>query len=196
MATEQPNKLLAKIFEELKAHTEREDGNVLALDEFIFHSLINGLQNGMTRQQAYRTAGISHETFHRYLNRSKTFRETIEASEDFTTIAALVSVHKAIVGTPARKRKALDRDRKLVEVEDPPIPGDVNTAKWLLERRDKRFMPKTDNTHHFDDAPQSEEEELAAERMLQKYAERKKLRAERGATDTGENTAGSAEAGS
>ena len=76
---------------------------------------------GATNEEAYRYAGVSHETFYNYLEKHPEFREKMEAWKE----------------EPILKAK-----RKVVT----DIDKDTKTAQWYLERKAKDFKSKVDIT--------------------------------------------------
>lgn len=94
-------------------------------DEKVVARLVEAFNNSYNVTEACQYAQISRETYYRWLKEIPEFEPIIEEAK----------------AMPLRKAKET--------ITSAIVQGDVNTAKWYVERRDPDFKPKAevDNTH-------------------------------------------------
>lgn len=168
------DKQLEKIHQELEADKDPKlGGRPIKLSAETFITIISSLQNGLDREEACRTAQIDKTAFYRYMKKSEEFRNAVVRAEDFPNAMAAKAVVQDFMGMPERKIVQLDNMGNKVDVTLPAIPGNVESAKWWLERRRKdRFSKNPDvvGANALLGAPKNEKELGLMKKLMDGYA--------------------------
>ena len=100
------------------------------------------LRNGNTRQASYIFAGIGAETFHRWLNNKREFREAIELAEAEAETHAVAVIKRAAIGEKTRKTVTKTYKRGDVTVTETTVTESVEydwrAAAFFLERKNPK----------------------------------------------------------
>lgn len=101
----------------------QDKGAPTVLTPQVIAQLVAAFQNGLTKQQAFRYAGIGKDTYYRAMKDDKDFADKMRVAQEHLNFRSREVVAKSIEG------------------------GDVRTAQWWLERKQKdEFSQRKETT--------------------------------------------------
>ena len=101
----------------------QDQGRPSSLTPVVIANLVAAFQNGLTKQQAFRYAGISKDVYYKAMKADEEFAEKMRVAQEHLNFRAREVVARSIDG------------------------GDVRTAQWWLERKQKdEFSQRKETT--------------------------------------------------